>query len=178
MTHQDDLHPAGTPDEQPAMELLDGAEVTARTRNSTFSRIVRGGLYGTLLLSASALLAISAVPELSNYVYQGTLDNSTCPFSAKAKGSSCTAHQVASLEDYKGTPCSSVSTEDIKASFGGCCSRGKSEQSVAVTCESSKGSCCDEECPLAASVAAEEPPTEALLTDEQLALLPEGEDLE
>ena len=171
MTHQDDLQSA-TPDEQPAMELLDGALESAPVKRSMFVRLVRGGLYGVLLLSASALLAISAVPELSNYVsfIPEAESNYACPFKAKAGGGSCTAHQVASLEDYKGTPCSTISADDVKVSLGGCCSKGKGVQAVALSCEG--------ECPLSNLKIAEETPPTSLLTDEQLALLPEGEDLD
>ena len=171
MTHQDDLHPV-TPDEQPAMELLDGTQESAPVKRPMFVRLVRGGLYGVLLLSASALLAISAVPELSNYVtfIPDTNANHTCPFKAKAGGGSCTAHQVASLEDYKGTPCSTISADDVKVSLGGCCSKGTGVQAVALACE--------RECPLSNLKVTEETLPTTLLTDEQLALLPAGEDLD
>ena len=180
MTHQDDLHPAGTPEEQPAMELLEGADQAAPVKSSTLSRLVRGGLYSVLLLSASALLAISAVPELSNYVsfIPDAKDKYSCPLKLKACGSFCTAKQVAALDDFEGTPCSSISADEVKASLGGCCAKGKEGQAVALTCEASEGACCEEECPLANLQVAEEARPETLLTDEQLALLPEGEDLD
>ncbi len=68
MTHQDDLHTAGMSEDQPVMELLDGAVQGTPLQRSSMGRLLRGSLYGVLLLFASVLLAISAVPELASYV--------------------------------------------------------------------------------------------------------------
>ncbi len=176
MNRHDDLQSQGMPEEQPAMELLDGAEQAIAPRRPVLGRLVRGGLYGVLLLSASALLAISAVPELANYAtfIPDTKAGSQCGSHASA----CTALNVAKLEQYQGSPCSTLAAGQ-SAMAGGCSLSCSDESEVAA------GGCsmrCNISAALASiAAAATEPeatPATTLLTDEQLALLPEGEDLD
>ncbi|MEZ6050051.1 MAG: hypothetical protein R3C02_01480 [Planctomycetaceae bacterium] len=186
MTHKDDLHAAEMPEEQPSMELLDGAEPGNPPRRSLLGRVFRGTLYGVMLLSASALLAISAVPELANYatVIPDVKTKSHC--SAK---SACTALNVATFEN---TPCC-LNSEASLASEGGCsrsCGRKTnlaSTDGCSDSCEKSEmlasiaaglRSCCRDESSATDVDLVDEAPAQPLLTDEQLALLPEGEDLD
>ncbi len=61
-------------DNRPAETQLDGTEVPAETvaakakSPSVVAKVVRASLYGVMLLAVTALAAVSAVPELSNYV--------------------------------------------------------------------------------------------------------------
>lgn len=171
MTHQEDLYAAEMPEEQPSMELLDGAEPGNPTRRSMFGQILRGTLYGLILLSASALLAISAVPDLANYAtfIPDTKTQSHCG----SYRSACTALNVASLKD---TPCCLESEKNV-ASAGGCTSSCQKAEMLASIAAGLK-SCCSTAGSATDTTLADEAPTETLLTDEQLALLPEGEDLD
>ncbi len=173
MTHQDDVQPTGAPEGQPTMELLDGAEQAPPAQRPVLGRLVRGGLYSVLLLSASALLAISAVPELANYAtfIPDTAGSSSCT----SRTAACTALNVARLEGYEGSPCSVAAAQKMLA---GGCSRSCGDESETLASVSAGAACCEDECPLAAVKAGEESPKTTLLTDEQLALLPEGEDLD
>lgn len=172
MTHQDDLHSADAAD-QPTMELLDGAEAPTPVKPSFAGRLVKGSLYGILLLSATTLLAISAVPELALLVPENRPEG-TCHLSS---GSSCTALDVASLKGISGSPCCPLESALAKHSSG-CCQDSPAVASVATEsaecCEKS-GSCCDEEglCPLTLAKSAE---AEAAVED-ALAKLPSAEEL-
>jgi len=167
MTHQDDLQPAGMPEDQPTMELLEGAEQAAP---SLMRRLVRGSLYGVLLLSATTLLAISAVPELANYAT--FIPDTKVDYQCSSQSSGCCGMKLAAYED---TPCSSHA--EAVASAGGCSSSCEEAEMLAKVAAGLK-SCCPEESLATDVQVVDEAPPQTLLTDEQLALLPAGEDLD
>ncbi len=192
MTHQDDLHLADTPQDEPTMELLEGAEAEApRACCSLGHRIARVGLYGLLVLSGTALLAISAVPELTNYVPEfdnyasfisGSGQQGNCPLSS----GHCTALDVAALSSAGGSPC--CPSEAAMAFNEGGCSKSCDQSSALASVSADVPSCCQKEassacckdeasCPLAASEKSAETPDEQPLDEETLAQLPVGEDL-
>ncbi len=125
MSHQDHFQPNENA-EQPAMELIGGdATDAAPAGGSPLSHLVRGTIYGTVILGATALLAVIAVPELARYAsfLPGSSNGASCSMS----GSSCTALDVAALH------CENYRPDD------------EDEQSVALTEESCSG------CPLSRS---------------------------
>ena len=65
MSHQDDVQSVETPADQHAQEILGEAVGSQTRRPSVVARIARASLYGVLLLAATALVAVSAVPELA-----------------------------------------------------------------------------------------------------------------
>ncbi|MBX3437818.1 MAG: hypothetical protein KF861_10030 [Planctomycetaceae bacterium] len=154
MTHQEDQHSADTVPDQPTMELLDGAQAPTPTCCSMTGRIARGMLYGVLLLSGTSLLAISAVPELTNYLsfLPGGQEKGTCHLSS----GSCTALDVAALPSFEGSPCCPLSAAMVRSE--GCSSSCQDAAAVAgvsgdsPACCQKSGSCCEDEgaCPLAA----------------------------
>ncbi len=171
MTHQDDLQPAGTPEDQPTMELLEGAESAAPSQRSIPGRLLRGSLYGVLLLSASALLAISAVPELANYAT--FIPDTKAGYQCSSQSGSCSAMNVAALQ---GSPCC-PNSEAAVASASGCSSSCDKSELLASVAAGLKSCCAHESLETDVQVV-DEAPAQTLLTDEQLALLPEGEVLD
>ncbi len=183
MTHQDDLHLADIPQDQPTMELLDGAEAEApRACCSLGHRIVRGGLYGLLVLSGTALLAISAVPELTNYVpefksFASFIPGSGQQGSCTLSSGHCTALDAAALGSAGGSPCC---PSEAAVAFGeGGCSRGCDHSDTLASVSADAPSCCKDEtsCPLTASKESADTPDEQPLDEEALTQLPVGEDL-
>ena len=147
MADQQDIHAAEVPQDQPTMELLEGAEAAPAGRSSLAARAVRGSLYGVLLLSATALLAISAVPELANYVSFIPDDRAqgTCHLSAGSAGT-CATLDVAALKNIEGTPCCASSAVALKESG---CAQSKQQCAAVATVSAETAACC------AKSVAAE-----------------------
>lgn len=153
MTHQDDLHSAETASEQPTMELLDGAEAAAPASSSLAAKLARGSLYGVLLLSASALLAVSAVPELANYATFIPDDRPETACHLSSGG--CATLDLASLQSVKGSPCCPLSRAMVSKS--GCSRSCESSETLAAvstdgpSCCEEGGSACEKggECPLA-----------------------------
>jgi hypothetical protein len=140
MADRQDIHAAEAPQDQPTMELLEGAEAAPAARSSLAARVVRGSLYGVLLLSGSALLAISAVPELANYVSFIPDDRAsgTCHLSAGSAGT-CATLDVAALKNIEGTPCCASAAVALEGS--GCAkSQSQCEAFAAVAAEA--GGCC------------------------------------
>jgi hypothetical protein len=182
MADQQDIRAAETSQDQPTMELLEGAEA-APARSSLSARVVRGSLYGVLLLSATALLAISAVPELANYVSFIPDDRAqgTCHLSAGAAGT-CATLDVAALKNIEGTPCcasAAVALEEsgcahskqqsaavaaVSAEAAGCCLKGVAVETAAgcaknvsaataACCEKGGAGCDKSDCPHALATA-------------------------
>ena len=186
MTHQDDPHAADTSQDQPTMELLDGAEASPPVVRSRFSRVARGALYGVLMLSATTLLAISAVPELASYV--PFIPDDRAQDSCALSSGHCTTLDVAALKNTKGSPCcpleSAVAFEEEEGGCSKSCDHSESLASVSADapscCEKEvASSCCEDEksCPLVASEQSTDTPDEQPLDEEALAKLPVGEDL-
>lgn len=140
MADQQDIHADETPQDQPTMELLEGAEAAPAGRSSLAARVVRGSLYGVVLLSATALLAISAVPELANYVSFIPDDRAqgTCHLSAGSAGS-CATLDVAKLENIKGTPCCASSAVALEESG---CAKSKQQCEAVATVSTETAACC------------------------------------
>jgi hypothetical protein len=122
---------------EPAMELLGGDAAAAETvRPSLMLKVLRGAVFGMVLLTASALLAVSAVPELGRYVTFGSAgESASCPLSSSA----CTTLDKVSFD----SPC--CATKDAASAEGsGCCplSAAACTETVAATDEGAAGSCC------------------------------------
>lgn len=123
---------------EPAMELLGGDATAASTAGpSLIMRLVRGTLFGLVLLTASALLAVSAVPELGRYVAFGSEGSgASCAFS----GSACTTLDNVNFD----SPCCATKGMAASAEASGCCplSAAAGTEAVAALDETAPGSCC------------------------------------
>lgn len=182
MAHQDDLHSAGEASDRPSMELLEGAQATPPVCCSLVSRVVRGTLYGIVLLMGTSLLAISAVPELSSYLsfLPGDKPQGTCHLSA----GNCSTLDFASLKNVEGSPCCPLSAA-MARSEGGCSSRCADAALASVS--AGESACCQkgdfgcehkESCPLSGVVqASADTASETPVEDEALAKLPSAEEL-
>lgn len=140
MADQQDIHAAETPQDQPTMELLEGAEAAPAGRSSLVGRVVRGSMYGVVLLSATALLAISAVPELASYVSFIPDDRAagTCHLSAESAGT-CASLDVAALKNIEGTPCCASAAVAVEE---GCCAKSQSQCEAVAAVAAEAGGCC------------------------------------
>lgn len=174
------LPPQDPATSEPAMELLDGeASATTAHGPSWFFKLARGTAYGVVILGATALLAVSAVPELARYATFLPEQGASCN---AATGGSCTtldkvsfdspccsnaAMAVATVEESSSCcPFSSAdNAEAVLASAEGvssCCTKA-SESVVALTSADAPAACClsgascsaGDGCPQA--VAADEP---------------------
>ncbi|MGD9855994.1 MAG: hypothetical protein AB7U20_13700 [Planctomycetaceae bacterium] len=152
MAYQDELNSAGAAPDQPTMELLDGAQAAPPVCCSLVSRIVRGTLYGVLLLTATSLLAISSVPELTNYLsfLPGDKTQGTCHLSS----GSCATLDFAAMKNLEGSPCCPLSAA-MARSAGGCsqsCADDAALASVSIDspgcCQKGDSACEHESCPL------------------------------
>jgi len=123
---------------EPAMELLGGDATAASTAGpSLMMKLVRGTLFGVVLLGATALLAVSAVPELGRYLTFGSSgDGSSCALS----GSACTTLDKVNFD----SPCCATKAVATSAEGSGCCplSSAACTDAVAATGESAGGACC------------------------------------
>lgn len=137
MTEQHLPSDENTPAE-PGMELLGGDATAASTAGpSLMMKVVRGALFSVVLLTASALLAVSAVPELGRYVAFGSAgDGASCPLS----GSACTTLDKVSFD----SPCCATKAAAANSEGDGCCpsSAAACTEAVAAKDEAAGGSCC------------------------------------
>ncbi len=143
MSEQDFQQPFDTPDE-PAMELMGGDATDATPATSSLlSRVVRGTVYGTMILAGTALLAVSAVPDLARYaafIPDGTKSTSTC----SASRGGCSALNAADLYCDKYGP--SESDEQAVALSSEGCGGCPLSQAALMTeggscCSASQGAC-------------------------------------
>jgi hypothetical protein len=175
---------------EPTMELLGGDATAASAAGpSLVMKLVRGTLFGVVLLTTSALLAVSAVPELGRYLTFGSAgDSASCALSASACttldkvnfDSPCCATQAVAAS-AEGSACCPLSagacTEAVAAgdeAAGSCCAT--LSRAALLTASADKPACCESSekcCP--AAVAAEEPIDAGSLLaigDEQVELAP------
>ena len=115
----------------PPMELLEGDAVSVPPASpSWILKLVRGAVYGILLVAATGLLAVSAVPELASYVTLGSAgDGQTCSMSG------CTVLDQQSVAATAG---------DQDSSKASCCSTAKStllDEVINVSAETPSGCC-------------------------------------
>lgn len=167
---------------EPAMELLDGDATAAPAAGpSLLTKIARGTMYGTVLLAATALLAVSAVPELANYAtFVPEKERGGC--GAMGSSGHCTTLDTVNFD----SPCCAAKAAMASATeAGGCCplSGDATEGTEAVLASTdgadssccatlsrasllasgAQGACCTEEdtCPLKGSVATVDEPIDA-----------------
>lgn len=122
---------------EPAMELLGGDATAASTAGpSLLMKVARGTLFGVVLLGATALLAVSAVPELGRYLaFGGEGSGASCA----ARGAACTTLDKVKFD----SPC--CATQSVAATEGasGCClDAAASEASGLLAADEVAGSCC------------------------------------
>lgn len=134
---QDQYPPSEPEPAESAMEIVDGDAIPASASGpSLIGRLARGAMYGVVLIAATALLAVSAVPELANYAtFVPEKDGSACH--ASRIGSCTTIDQVSFDES------SCASTTAVAAEAAGCCSKSVSAAEASlVSADKSTPSCC------------------------------------
>lgn len=133
---------------EPAMELLDGDATAASPAGpSWMMKLARGTLYGVVLLGATALLAVSAVPELANYAsFVPDRKGESC---AASLGSACTTIDQVSFE-----------SAEAASALPTCCplSEAPDAEGVLATSESGTKSCCSTLSRASLLTAAQAPP--------------------
>ena len=154
--------PAHDAQPAPTMELLEGDATQAPAAGSSrLIKIARGAMYGMLLLAATALLAVSAVPELARYAsFVPEQDGGAC-HAATAGGIHCTTLDQVSVD----SPCcvsklmASFNCDAIANGDGSSGAAAKEESLVAAAeasgCSASGG------CPFSDAVAEDDQPIDA-----------------
>jgi hypothetical protein len=122
---------------EPTMELLGGDATAARTAGpSLFLKLARGTLFGVVLLTASALLAVSAVPQLGRYL---TLGGDASGASCAAGGAACTTLDKVNFD----APCCATQSVAASTEASGCCLDATAvDADGLLASEGAAGSCC------------------------------------